>query len=102
MRAKVTKTEKNTDAAAEQRRAVAREMWALEGEIGSLRVAIAPSRAQLKENLASIAPGANHNLRRSQEREAREERRHASHQEQLGVLRFQGEDCASTPCNPHK
>jgi hypothetical protein len=65
-RAKVTHAAKNIGPAAEQRRAVAREMCALEGEIGGFREAI---RAELKEDLVRIDRGAKDGQQQPRERE---------------------------------
>jgi hypothetical protein len=53
--------------AAEQRRAVGRDGFALEGEIVSLREAIAVSRAKLKEELGSVQRHVKDCWRQSQE-----------------------------------
>jgi hypothetical protein len=56
--------------AAEQRRALGRDMCALEGEIRVVREAIAASGAKLREDLVSVERQAKDGLRQSQERES--------------------------------
>jgi hypothetical protein len=62
--------EKDIDLAAEQGRALAHEMRALEGEIGRLREAIAVSGAKLKEDLVNSERQTKDSQQQSQEREA--------------------------------
>jgi hypothetical protein len=61
---------RDIDLAVEQRRALGRDVCALEGEIRVLREAIATSGAKLKEDLVSVERQAKDGLRRSQERES--------------------------------
>jgi hypothetical protein len=69
-RAKVIKGTNDINMVAEQRWAVARELCALEGEIGSLRDVIATSGGKLKEDLFNVQRQATDSQRRSQEQKA--------------------------------
>jgi hypothetical protein len=69
-RAKVTAAAKDIHLAAEQRRALARKMRALEGEIGRLPEAIAAIGAKLKEGFVCVQQEADDSQRQSQKREA--------------------------------
>jgi hypothetical protein len=62
---------KDIELAAEQRRALGRDMCALEDEIGGLREAIATSGANLKEDLGSVQRQVKDYQRQSQEQEVR-------------------------------
>jgi hypothetical protein len=61
---------KDIELAAEQRRALGRDLCALEGKIGGLWEAIAASGAKLKEDLGSVGWQVKDCQRQSQEREA--------------------------------
>jgi hypothetical protein len=69
--AKVMKAAKDICPAAEQRRSLARDMCALEAEIGGLREAVAANGAKLKADLVSIERQAKDSQRKSQGRDAR-------------------------------